>query len=157
MIELLDNTILSNFALVGSAHLIRLVLRDSAATTSEVLAEFERGVVLERVPRTDWSWLPVPRMTDADRALLSDLTLRLSVGEASCLAVAVNHGGRVFTDDLVARRIAAELRVPVSGTLGLLAQSVAEGHVTLTQADDILGQMIRAGYRSPVTSLADLL
>jgi predicted nucleic acid-binding protein len=156
VIELLDNTVLSNFALVGSTHLIRLVLEDAAATTAEVQAEFERGVALERVPRIDWAWVPVLRMTDADRALYSDLTLRLSAGEASCLAMAVNHSGRVFTDDLVARRIASDLRVPVSGTLGLLAQSVAEGHVTPTQADDILRRMIRAGYRSPVTSLSDL-
>jgi predicted nucleic acid-binding protein len=48
MLVLLDNTVLSNFALVRRAELIRVAFSD-IATVPQVLAEFQAGVVRRRV------------------------------------------------------------------------------------------------------------
>ncbi len=47
--------------------------------------------------------------------------------------------------------------IPISGTFGLLVRLVDQGILSLTDADALLNQMIVAGYRSPLTSLATLL
>ncbi len=62
----------------------------------------------------------------------------------------------MLTDDLDARRTAQQMGIPISGTLGILLLSVEREHLTLTQADNLLHQMILAGYRSPVDRLAEL-
>jgi predicted nucleic acid-binding protein len=59
----------------------------------------------------------------------------------------------VLTDDRDARKLAAQLRIPVSGTLGILLRVVQIDVVTLPEANDILLQMIAKGYRSPVQDL----
>lgn len=48
MLALLDNTVLSNFALINRAELIRIAFSD-IATVPQVLAEFQAGVVRRRV------------------------------------------------------------------------------------------------------------
>jgi len=63
----------------------------------------------------------------------------------------------VFTDDRDAREIAADMQIPVSGTLGLLVRLVDQGALSLQEADDPLRRMIASGYRSPVTQLADIM
>jgi predicted nucleic acid-binding protein len=45
----------------------------------------------------------------------------------------------------------------ISGTLGLLLLLVEQSHLALAQANSMLTQMIASGYRSPVTSLEELL
>lgn len=140
MITLLDNTVLSNFALVGRTDLLSLALGRTGASVDEVIQEYELGVHLGRVPSVDWSWL-----------------LRLSLGEAACLALAHERGYRVLTDDRVARDIAARLRVPVSGTLGVLALLADQGRVTVPEADEVLRRMIDKGYRSPITSIGAIV
>ena len=157
MIALLDTTILSNFALVGRLELLKLALSETEAIVEEVLAEYDAGVQLGRVPPVDWSWLLVLGLGESERAMDERLRLRLSPDEAACLAAASSRGYRVFTDDRMAREIAAQLRIPVSGTLGLLARLVDQGHLTMPQADDVLRQMVAMGYRSPIMSLAEIM
>jgi predicted nucleic acid-binding protein len=86
-----------------------------------------------------------------------ELSSSLGLGEASCLSVAISRGFVLATDDLAARREAAKRGVRLTGTLGVLIRLVREGHLSLTAANDILRQMIAWRYRSPVTSLDDLL
>jgi predicted nucleic acid-binding protein len=81
----------------------------------------------------------------------------LNEGEAACLAIALARGCRVLTDDRDARELARQLRIPISGTLGVLIRLVDMKHFRLDEADALLSQMIAAGYRSPVVSLRDLL
>ena len=81
----------------------------------------------------------------------------LNAGEAACLAMAVARGGRVLTDDRDARELARRLRIPLSGTLGILTRLVDISHLSLDRADALLSQMIAAGYRSPVTFLRDVI
>jgi len=156
MITLLDNTVLSNFAIIAHPDWIRLALGDTAATVEETSAEFQRGVQLGRLPSGDWSWLNVLQLNDAERATYEQLRARLNAGEAACLAMAAARGYRVFTDDRDAREMALQMQVPISGTLGLLARLVQQNHLSLEQANDALRQMIVAGYRTPISDLREL-
>lgn len=63
----------------------------------------------------------------------------------------------MLTDDRDAREFAQQMGISISGTLGLLVLLVEQGVLTVAQADALLTQMISAGYRSPVVSLAELL
>ena len=76
--------------------------------------------------------------------------------EAACLAVAAHRNGRVLTDDRDARKLAAQMKIPVSGTLGVLLRLVQIDALTLPEANNMLKQMIAQGYRSPVEKLDDL-
>ncbi len=62
-----------------------------------------------------------------------------------------------MSDDKAARKASQRLKVPLSGTLGILLSLVKQGHLPLSEADTILQQMLQAGYRSPIASLADIL
>lgn len=156
MILLLDNTVLSNFALVNRIELLTNALGNQSATTSQVLGEFENGVARGRLPETQLDWLEVLDMEAEEELLFWELLARVNAGEASCLAVAAQRNGRVLTDDRDARKLAAQLKIPVSGTLGILLRLVQINVLALSEANDILGQMITGGYRSPVEKLEDL-
>ncbi len=71
--------------------------------------------------------------------------------------MAITRGCRVLTDDRDARELARHLRIPISGTLGVLTRLVDIGHFTLNEANDLLLQMIATGYYSPVSSLRDII
>lgn len=86
-----------------------------------------------------------------------ELLHSLNVGEAACLAMAITRGCRLLTDDRDARELARHLRIPISGTLGVLTRLVDIGHFTLDKADNLLLQMIATGYHSPVSSLRDII
>ncbi len=64
---------------------------------------------------------------------------------------------RILTDDRDAREFARHLKIPLSGTLGVLVCLIDIGSLSLDDADALLSQLMTAGYRSPVTSLQDLL
>lgn len=157
MIILLDNTVLSNFALVGRADLLQQALGQTAATTVQVLQEFQRGVDLELLPATDWRWLRVLTLASQEEALNRQLCERLNAGEASCLAIAAQLKGQVMTDDRDARWIATQMQIPISGTLGLLRYLVELEDLSLSVADQLLHTMIEFGYRSPIESISELL
>jgi predicted nucleic acid-binding protein len=91
-----------------------------------------------------------------EEALYQELLEHINAGEASCLAVAAYRGGRVLTDDRDARKLAAQLKIPISGTLGALLRLVQNHALSLPEANELLGQMIAHGYRSPINKLEDL-
>jgi predicted nucleic acid-binding protein len=154
---LLDNTVLSNFALVGHIALLEQVLGHRAATVTEVVREYQRGVLLRRVPEINWQWLTVHHLVPDEIALYRAFLRRLSAGEAACLAVAYTRKMSVVTDDRDARQIAIQYGIPKTGTIGLLVQAIQVQKVTLNQGNQILQQMISTGYRSPLDALDTLL
>jgi len=156
MILLLDNTVLSNFVLVNRIELLTEALGNEVATTPQVIDEFEDGVARGRLPETRLDWLEVLNLGTEEESLFRELLVRVNAGEASCLAVAVQRNGRVLTDDRDARKLAAQLKIPISGTLGILLRLVQINVLALSEANEILGQMITGGYRSPVEKLEDL-
>jgi predicted nucleic acid-binding protein len=156
MIALLDNTVISNFSFVRRPDLVQVALGHVAATVAEAFAEYVTGVQLGRVPACDWTWLPILELTSDEYARYASLGANLGAGEAACIACAASRSLRLFTDDRDARRVALQLLIPVSGTLGLLLRLIDLGILTLNQADALLTEMIECGYRSPVISLTEL-
>ncbi len=157
MILLVDNTVLSNFALVERLDLLQLALGESAATTPQVMAEFRAGVELGRLPTLEIEWLSTLHVEAEEEAVYRRLLRHLNAGEAACLAVASRRSARVLTDDRDARKLARQAGVGVSGTLGVLAQLTRGNQLTLDEADDLLTRMIQGGYRSPIDSIKALL
>ncbi len=156
MMLLLDNTVLSNFALVNCVNLLTEALGNQIATTFQVIEEFENGVVKGILPKTDWNWIEVTNLDTQERTLFQELLRRVNAGEAACLAVAVQRNGRFLTDDRDARKLAAQLKIPVSGTLGVLLRLVQINILSMPEANSLLQQMIANGYRSSVQDLSDL-
>ena len=138
MIALLDNTVLSNFALVGRPELLQSALSETGATVREVLVEYEAGLHVGRLPPVDWSWLSVLEISETERAMYERFQARLGRGEAACLALAAVRGHRVVTDDRTAREMAMQMRIPISGTVGLLVRLVDLKRLSLSEADDLL-------------------
>jgi len=152
----LDNTVMSNFALVGRTHWLREIWPGMLVTFEEAWAELQAGVRLGRIPEVDWSWLTVLSLTEAEREARDELKPPLDEGEAACLALARSRGYAFLSDDRVARREARRLGVPLSGTIGVLKSLLDEECVSLEEADEALQQMIALGYHSPVQSLSEL-
>ena len=154
---LLDNTVLSNLALVRRADLPFRLWSEAVATTVAASAEFQNGVAAGLVPPGCWESLAVIELTAEEDALAVSQSASLGPGERTCLAAAARRNGMLASDDLHARRVAARLGVPVTGTVGILAACVRKEHLTLSEANRLLAAMIEAGYRSPVATLDELL
>ena len=156
MILLLDNTVLSNFALVNHIDLLPVALGSQIATTPQVVDEYTEGVAKGILPDIKWDWLIIVDMDIEEETLFQEYLQRLNAGEVACLAVATQRKGRILTDDRDARKLAAQLKIPISGTLGILLRLVQFGDLKLPDANRILEQMVNKGYRSPVERLDDL-
>ncbi len=156
MMLLLDNTVLSNFALVDQIELLPTALGSHVSTTPQVIKEFARGVAKGILPATKWGWLNLVHLDNDEEVLFQEYSRRVNAGEAACLAVAAKRNGRILTDDRDARKFAAQLKIPVSGTLGVLLRLVQSEALSLPAANQILEQMILKGYRSPVEKLDHL-
>lgn len=154
---LLDNTVLSNLALVDHAQLAIRLWPDRACTTSQALDEYEMGVASGVLPGDAWRDLRVVRLTEEESISAARFSSRLAAGERSCLAVAAQRGGLLASDDLDARRTARVWGVPRTGTLGILVLCVQHGYLSRKEANDLLTEMIRLGYRSPVDRLDTLI
>lgn len=154
---LLDNTVLSNFALVQQPTLVIRVCPGRACTTAAARAEHEAAVEKGLLQAQLWADLPVIELTEDEIQLVEMLPARLGPGERTCLAVAIQRGGVVATDDLGARQLARRQNVKITGTLGILVLAVTAGEVSVDQANTFLAEMVAAGYRSPVESLEVLL
>ncbi len=157
MITLLDNTVMSNFAVVECPDLLPTAFGDTLATPEQAFEELEAGVRAGKLPCLDWQWLPVWTLETTEAPRYHEFLHNLNAGEAACLTIAITRGCRVLTDDRDARELARHLRIPLSGTLGVLTRLVDIGHLSLDEADALLLQMIAAGYRSPATSLRDII
>ena len=155
-VELLDTTVLSNFAHVRRPELLQAILGSHVAVTPGVLAELRAGEQTGRVPTCDWGWLTVLTPTAAEVDLAATLLRQLHPGEAECLAVALTRGGRFLSDDFAARRLAEAKGLAVSGTIGILLKGVAMGILSRAAADALLAEMIVHGYRAPLRSLHSL-
>ena len=153
----LDNTVLTNFALVNRADWVIDLLGDDAWTTTAALGEYEAGVAGGVLPPAVWPTLVVVTPTSEETLLAHSLLPRLGLGERTCLAVALLRQAILASDDRRARRMARQQGVPVTGTIGLLVIGVQHQRWSLTEANAALAQMIALGFRSPVTMLDDLI
>ena len=156
----LDATVISNYASTNSieflvdileAPVVAPAVRDEIEQgvdfgheylTSAVEA-FDEGLVVSDVPPK------IGRM---------NLRKRLDPGETEALRGAVDRGGTLATDDLAARRLATELDVPVTGSVGLLVLGIKREHIDSKTADEWIDVWRTArGYYAPVESVTELV
>lgn len=155
---LLDNTVLSNFALVDELRLLEDYCGDSGATTSYVFREFERGVREGFFLNNELGWLRrLDFEGEKERQLFENLSKRLGVGEASCLAIAMHRGFGFLSDDMAVRKIALREGIRLSGSVGVLLELIRGGGISLERGNEILREFIRFGYFSPMERLDGLL
>lgn len=82
----------------------------------------------------------------------------LDGGETDALIVAMQHEGLLALDDGAARDRAREYGVPVTGSIGILADGVRRNELALETAEEWLETwVIDNGYYSSVKSVAKLL
>ena len=159
-----DTTVLSNFAAVKRIDLLATRYQNIAFTTIEVIDELRKGVkagydylssILQALKNSEsGNWISVLGTQSAtEQRLRIEFDDRLDAGEASCLALAISRKLILVTDDLAARRLAQERQVLLTGTLGILVALVREKALALSDANELLADMIRQRYRSPADSL----
>lgn len=164
MAIVVDNTVLSNFALVSRLDLLRDVC-GQVHVTHEVQEEAMRGLeegyaflkqAVEEIRAAEDAWLRLIGYS-ADEELRFRLhSSSFGYGEASCLAIAECRGWLVLTDDRAARQTLKRNGCRFSGTLGVLKQAMAKGIISIDEGNRLLHRMIQAGYRSPTRDLADI-
>ncbi len=93
---LLDNTILSNFALVGRIDLLPKALGVNVATTPHVMGEFADGVSRGRLPKTNFDWLELIILEAEEEIHLQKLLARVNVIKVPSSVVLPIHQGRYF-------------------------------------------------------------
>ncbi len=71
----------------------------------------------------------------------------LGKGEASCIAFAKARKAIVVTDDRTVRKQGTSIKIPITGTIGILKASVIDGLSTVEQA----------GFYSPVNSISNII
>lgn len=162
-----NTTIISNFASINQLSILKQLFNTiyiSVEVYEEIQAGLEEGYqfyssIDQNIhPFMSQGWIHLISMRDDEELLLfNQLPRTLHRGEASCLSIAHNRGWLFLTDDGAARKAATNLGIGVSGTLGCLVLSVERNLYPLEQANGWLAEMIRLGYRSPVTDLAGLL
>ncbi len=152
-----DNTVISNFALIGNIKLLKEKLQEKMVIPEEVKKEFLSGIDKGVIPETDISWLKVVKRIGDEYILFNRFCLELGMGESACLSIAINRGCNIFTDDVDARITAQRFEVPVSGTIGVLIYLIHKKYITLEEGNRMLNSMINKGYYSPIRILDDLL
>jgi predicted nucleic acid-binding protein len=156
-----DSVTLSNFALASAMPVIRDRYRSRGFVTTQVVDELTRGVVAgyaalaDCLSLADSGALRIVSLTRPERRTFQQLTAHLGAGEAGTIAAARHRGGVVVTDDLAARRMCDDLKVPVTGTIGILRATVRDRDLALAAANALLRKMIEAGFHSPVDKLAE--
>jgi hypothetical protein len=156
---LIDNTVLSNFALIEKLPLLENYCKGKGATTRYVLAEFERGVnegIFGYYFKLDWIKI-VDLENEKEKSLFTNLRKRLGTGEASCLAVTMYRRYDLLSDDMAVRKIALKEGIRLSGSIGVLLELIRLKEVSLEMGNKILKGFIKYGYFSPVDRLDDLL
>jgi predicted nucleic acid-binding protein len=161
-----NTTVLSNFASIGQFDVLRRlyqVLRIPTEVYEEISTGLEEGylfyqdIVADIHPFSEAGWLHLTVMETDELRRFGELPARLHKGEAACLAIAEHRHWTLLTDDSAAREEAARRGIRLSGSIGCLVLAVERELSTLEQANEFLSEMIRLGYRSPVTDITPLL
>lgn len=121
------------------------------AVVEELAAGRKAGIELPEVERLEWIEIRQP-VSLAALPLVTDL----GPGESQALALALEMPGTtVIVDDSLARRTAAALHIPLTGTLGVLLAAKRRG--LITEIAPILDHLQALRFRvSPVTRTAVL-
>jgi predicted nucleic acid-binding protein len=155
MLSLADTTVLNNFAQIRRPDLLRSAYPDLSAPVP-VWNELELGVRRGLVPVCDWSWLTLLDLTEQEQARADEIGRELDPGESACIAAAASRGFLMLSDDWGARALARSLGLAISGSLGVLDRLILKQILSLEEADALLDEMVRCGFRSPYRSLREI-
>lgn len=153
-----NNTVLSNFALVHGENLVRKIFEGKLFTPEEVFQELKIGEDRNVVPKRDWLWIQVLRLeTVQEQEVFRRLKQRFGIGESACLSLAVHRNQKLLTDDLHVRKYAQRCGIPISGTIGVLVLGITKSLLSLEEGNRLLDQMIEHGYYAPFVKLDGLV
>ena len=157
-----DTVTLSNFLLSDSTFILEIRYPRCGLITCEIYDELSAGMVeypkLKHIDQlVDDEIFKLVSLSRKEHKHFRELIVHLGKGEASCIAYAKERDVIVVTDDRSARRQCSHMKIPVTGTIGILKASVLDGHLKLDQADTILSKMTDAGFYSPLRSIADII
>ena len=157
-----DTVTLSNFFLSDSTFILEIRYPKRGLITCEIYDELSAGMVeypkLKYIDRlVDDEIFKQVSLSRQEHEQFRELIVYLGKGEASCIAYAKDRNVIVVTDDRNARRQCSQMKIPVTGTIGILKASVLDGHLKLDQADKVLSKMTAAGFYSPLRSIADII
>lgn len=117
----------------------------------EVLAGGTRGIGVAELQRANW--IRVMPLQDPRRA---DLVSDLDRGEAEVIALAQEmNADLVIIDERLARRHAKRLRLPLTGTLGVLLKAKQRGLVPAVRP--LIEQLVHGGVRLGDTLVDEVL
>ena len=161
-IWIFDTVSLSNFLLSDSMLILNKRYRRCGVITGEVYDELSAGFadypILKQVDKLiDDKVFRLVSLSRQEHKHFLVLIGHLGKGEASCIAYAKARKAIVVTDDRTARKQCSLIKIPVTGTVGILKASVLDGQIPLDRADDILQKMIAAGFYSPIRNIADIV
>jgi predicted nucleic acid-binding protein len=156
----LDATVISNYASTNSIGFLVDIL-EAPVVAPAVRDEIEQGVDFDHeyltsaVEAFDEGLIVSDVPPEIDRV---NLRKRLDPGEIEALRGAVERDGTLATDDLAARRLATELDVPVTGSVGLLVLGIKREQIDSETADEWIDiWRTERGYYAPVESVTELV
>ncbi len=105
----------------------------------------------------DIQWLEIIKLFYKEKRHYQILKEIFGIGEASCIAVALERHITLATDDMKARKMLQQFGEVVTGTLGILVRFINDGTISIDEANAILNDMIQEDSFSPVKDLTELL
>lgn len=157
-----DTVSISNFALAGALDLIVQRYSGNSFVTSEVHNEILEGIngghwKLEKIEDLlDRGIVKILYLERKEHELFKIHLKSLGRGEASCISLAFHRKMVFVSDDRAARIAAREIKIRITGTIGILKEAVSDGQISLAQSDEVLGKMIEEGFYSPVNSISQI-
>jgi predicted nucleic acid-binding protein len=106
-----------------------------------------------RLPFLTWAAVRVLKPSRDEKAFEHTLPQLLGKGERASLAIAFSRKAAIATDDALARKVARNLGISITGTIGILQRGVQREILSDSQAQRALDEMIAAGYYSPISKL----
>ena len=157
-----DTVALSNFLLSNSIFVVEDRYRRHGMITWQVYDEISAGIMeypdLKQVDKLiESKVIKLITLSKYEHDHFLELIGHLGKGEASCIAAAKGQQATVVTDDRAARGQCSLMKIPITGTIGILKAAFHDGQISLSQADDILGKMIKTGFYSPIRSMSDIV
>lgn len=156
----LDATVISNYASMNSIEFLVDIL-EAPVVAPAVRDEIEQGVDFGHEYLTSAVEVFDEGLVVSDvppKIGRMNLRKRLDPGETEALRGAVERDGTLATDDLAARRLATELDVPVTGSVGLLVLGIKREHIDSETADKWIDiWRTERGYYAPVESVTELV
>lgn len=136
-----DANVAADFAVIGQTDLLGRLFAQRLLISDFVAAELARARIFIDCAHT----VSLAGEEVGFFQSLRDQHRNLGLGELGAICVARLRNAIVLTNDKEARRLAIQLQVKVSGTLGVLKHAVATQSLSAAEAIQILSAMLDQG------------